>query len=693
MVIDATMTAAGERHRAGQLLEAETLYRRILQVQPDHADALHLLGLVVSRAGRPAEAIELVRRAIAVNPSAADYWIDLGIILDPLGRWDEAIGAYRQAIALRPGSPEAHNNLGNALAARGRLDEALAALTTALSLRPDYADALYNLGNIHQRIGNLKGAAECLSRSTILRPDWAPAHNNLGSALCELGRLDEGITAYRHALALCPTEAGIHENLGEAYHGKGEVDAAIACFEAALKLRPNSVSALNSLGNACKNRGEIARAIDCYERALSADPDFELADANRLLALTLHPDCDPSAMLREQKLWEQRHARRFFKETARPYANDRAADRRLRVGYVSADFRDHVVGRNVLPILRERDRAQFEVFCYSNVNRPDAMTDRFRSLSDGWRNIARLDNRSAADLVRADEIDILVDLSLHTGGNRLLIFARKPAPVQVTFAGYPGGTGLSTIDWRLTDPYLDPPGVTDGDYVERSYRLAHSFWCYDPQAMGWESGTGAVPPEVGPLPALKNGFITFGNLSNFCKVHDGVLALWARVLREVDCSRMLVMAPPGRCRTRVLDAMTHFGVERGRVEFTVYQPRGSYLSTFNRVDLGLDTSPYNGHTASLDSYWMGVPVISRLGRTVFGRAGLSQLTNLGLSELVARDDEEFVKIAAEWAGDVRRLAELRRGLRQRLLDSPLGDAHRFTRNIESAYRAMWKAWI
>ena len=662
MVIEATLAAAVQRHRAGQLWEAEQLYRRILQAQPGHADALHLLGLVVSRAGRPGEAVDLIRRAIAADSSIADYWIDLGMILDLMGRLDETITAYRQAIALRPDSPEAHNNLGNAMAASGCLDEALVELNTALSLRPDYSDALFNLGNIYQQLGRQNEAVECFSRATSLRPDWAPAYNNLGTALCDLGRPEEGIAAYRHALALSPKEAGIHLNLGTAYHSRGDLDSAIACFEAVLRLKPGFQGVLNNLGNAYKDSGKITQAIQYYEKALAVDPECAQADHNRVFALALHPDLDGQAILRGQRIWEQRHASRFAGDAAQPHHNDRDSDRRLRVGYVSADFRDHVVGRNVLPILRERDREKFEVFCYANVNNPDEMTEQFRSLSDGWRNIAKLDDSSAANLIRADEIDILVDLSLHTGGNRLLVFARKPAPVQVTFAGYPGGTGLSAIDWRLTDPYLDPPGAGDCDYVERSYRLPDTFWCYDRLAMEWESASASPPPEVASLPAIKNGYVTFGNLSNFCKVNEEVLRLWGKVLREVDSSRLLVMAPPGDCRSRILDIMSQFGVGPGRLEFTVYQPRRLYLAKFDRIDLGLDTFPYNGHTTSLDSYWMGAPVISRVGRTVVSRAGLSQLSNLGLSELAARDDDEFVRIAAQWASDLPRLAELRMGL-------------------------------
>jgi protein O-GlcNAc transferase len=684
--------AALKEQRAGRLAEAERLCHRVLEMQPDHSEALHMLGMLAFQAGHPQTGIDLIRRAIAISPNAAKYHVNLGSMLIPLGRLDEAISAYRRAIELRAGVPEVYTNLGNALAGKGQADLAIASFQEALRLRPDFPEALFNLSNVYHDLGRFEEAIDCCRRAIALRPAWCPAYNNLGLSLRAAGRPSEAIAAFRQGLAISPGDSETHKNLGDTLHVTGDIDAAIACFEKTLQSRPGFLEALVSMGNAFKDSGRIGQAIGCYERALAIDPNCMLADANRVYVLSLHPDYDGQALLREQRLWERRQASRF-KASARAHGNVRSLERRLKIGYVSPDFRDHVVARNVVPLFRERDRGQFEAICYASVARPDAMTDKFRSLADGWRDIARMDDQAAADLVRADGIDILVDLSLHTGGNRLLVLARKPAPVQVIFAGYPGGTGLTTIDWRLTDPYLDPPGIGDADYVERSYRLPDSFWCYDPESMNWEADPNAPPaPQPGPPPALSNGYITFGCLNNFSKVNDGVLQLWGRVLQGVISSRLLVMTPPGESRRRVLDCMARFGVEAGRVEFTAYQPRRAYLAEFNRIDLGLDTFPYNGHTSSLDAAWMGVPVISRIGRTAVGRGGLSLLSNLRLGELAADDDERFVKIAMLWAEDLPRLAELRRTLRQRMLASPLTDGRRFTRNVETAYRAMWKAW-
>jgi predicted O-linked N-acetylglucosamine transferase (SPINDLY family) len=286
-------------------------------------------------------------------------------------------------------------------------------------------------------------------------------------------------------------------------------------------------------------------------------------------------------------------------------------------------------------------------------------------------------------LVRGDQIDILVDLTLHMSRSHLLVFARKPAPVQICWLGYPGTTGLTEIDYRLTDPYLDPPGLNDAYYSEQSIRLPETFWCYDPLT---------TEPAINPLPALKNGQITFGSLNNFCKVNAAVLELWARVLSAVEQSRLLLLAPEGSARENVLRILGKAGISANRITVVGPQSRECYLKLYHDIDIGLDTLPYNGHTTSLDAYWMGVPVVTLVGQTAVGRAGLSQLTNLGLPELIAHTPNQYVSIAVELANDIGRLSELRSTLRQRLEQSPLMDAPRFARNIEAAYRSMWQRW-
>jgi protein O-GlcNAc transferase len=599
------------------------------------------------RAGQLAAAESLYRQALEVRPGDADALHLLGVLMGQTGRLEPGIALIRRAVEIDPRAARFHCNLGHLLTSAGRIRDAIDACRTALSLKPDYAEACNNLGTALASAGLFAEAAAACRDAVRLRPDMAAAHNNLGNACRGLGLLDESIDAYRRALDLNPGFADAHLNLG----------------------------------SVLKDTGRVADAVAAYRAALEARPDF--AEARHHLVNTVHydPACDTAALCREARLWYQRHGASL----GRPglvHANEPDPDRRLRIGYVSADFREHPVGLNLLPLFEAHDHRQFQVFCYAGVTRPDALTTRFRGLADAWRDVAALRDEAVSDAVSADQIDILVDLSLHIAGNRLGVFARKPAPVQFTFAGYPGTTGLDTIDCRFTDPFLDPPDADVGGYSEESVRLPDSFWCYEP----------LTDEPVGPLPATTRGTVTFGCLNNFCKVNDDMLRLWAGVMRTVRNSRLLLLSPRGSHRRHVAGVLGDEGVEAQRVEFVEHRPRADYLRLYHSIDVGLDTLPYNGHTTSLDASWMGVPVVTLVGRTVVGRAGLSLATNLRLEELVAWTAPEFVRIASGLAADLPRLARVRAGLRDRMRRSPLTDGERFARHVEAAYRARWRRW-
>jgi protein O-GlcNAc transferase len=475
--------------------------------------------------------------------------------------------------------------------------------------------------------------------------------------------------------------AGAHNSLGNLFKEQGRHEEALTCFRQALRLRPDFVDAFNNLGVALKDQGQISEALNCYRRALHSQPDPK-HHSNLIYTLCYSLEPDALAIAEEAARWNEQHAAPHTKSVP-VHGNDRSPDRRLRVGYVSPDFRDHVVGRNVWPLFREHDHSQFEIFCYSHLRKPDNLTRSFQGCADAWRDVADLKDEQLAQHVRNDRVDILIDLAVHTADNRLLVFAQKPSPIQVSFAGYPGTTGLTTIDYRLTDPYLDPPGQHDDWYSEQSLRLPDSFWCYDP--LGNE-----LPVKA--LPALTQGHLTFGCLNNFCKVNVPVLKLWAQVMQGIERSHLLLLAPEGSHRKQTIEFLAQHGISAERVTFIGFQPRLCYLELYHRIDLGLDTFPYNGHTTSLDALWMGVPVVTLVGATVVGRAGLSQLTNVGLPELVAATPEQFVRVVVELAQDVPRLSRLRAALRERMQASPLMDARRFTRGIEAAYRMMWRRW-
>ncbi len=665
LTIQQAYDLALEHHRAERLKEAQRLYRQILCAQPTHAGALHYLGVIAHQAGEHDTAVDLIRKAIAIKPDYPEAYDNLGSALQKQGQLDDAIAAFRtsielnrdrkelgqtqEALAWAADKPETLNNLGNALLEKGELGEAIAAYRKALALKQNFPEAWNSLGNALASKGQINEALEAFRKALILQPDYAEAHNNLGNMLREGGQLDEAVASFRQALAAQPERAEF----------------------------------FNNLGCALRDQGRIEEALTEFAQAVALKPTYFQAHSNRVYSLHLDVRQNARTIAAEHERWNRQHAEPL-RHLIQSHANDPNPDRRLRIGYVSGDFRDHVLGRYVMPLFREHDHGRFEIFCYAHVRRPDALTTEFRERADHWREIAGLSDEQAAGQVRRDRIDILVDLTLHMNNARLLIFARKPAPVQLTFAGYPGTTGLETIDYRLSDPHLDPPGGDESVYSERTLRLPDSFWCYDPLE--------CRDVEVNPLPALVRGGVTFGCLNSFSKINPSVLGLWARLLLQVPSARLMLLAHAGSHRERTRSFMKERGLDPERIEFAGFQPRRKYLELYHHIDIGVDCFPYNGHTTSLDSLWMGVPVITLSGQTAVGRGGRSILCNLGLSELVASTPEQYVRLAAELAGNLEQLRHLRGALRARMLGSRLMNAAKFARDVETAYRVMWRTW-
>jgi predicted O-linked N-acetylglucosamine transferase (SPINDLY family) len=685
------------------------------------------------------------RRALELKPDLAAAHFSLGNVLRELGQSQEAVASYRESLRLEPALTEAHYNLANTLAGLGHVNDAVASYLEALRQRPDFPDACNNLGTGLCDAGNYQEAVLCFRQALRSNPGFAEAHNNLACALKQMSQIEEAVVHLRQALLLKPTYAKAHYNLANAMQERGSPDEAITAYRQAVGLEPDWAQAYANLGNALKDRGELGEALACYQEGMRLRPDLPVTQGNLVFLMHYLPEDDPAAISQQARQWAERFANPLVR-LQRPHDNVSDSGRRLRIGYVSPDFRSHAVAHSLVPVLANHDRKQVGVYCYAEVSTPDFVTDRLRGLTDVWRPTLGMRDEEVAELVRQDQIDVLVDLALHTCGNRLLVFAQKPAPVQVTWCGYPGTTGLSAIDYRLTDPYLDPPGETDAFYTERSFRLPDTFWCYDPLEnvstvqnpaslnTFWSydplenASTVQDPPWLNtfwsydllenastvqdspclntfwsndPLenastvqdpPCLTTGTITFGCLNNFCKINDAVLGLWAEVLRNVNGSRLLLLAPPGSARQRVQTFLGARGIREDQLEFADRLPRPGYLKLYHRIYLCLDPFPYNGHTTTLDGLWMGVPVITLAGRTVVSRAGLSQLTNLGLPELVARTPGEYVARATKLAGDRAELQALRSGLRQRLQESPLMDGKSFARHLEAAYRTMWRAW-
>ena len=703
-----------QHHQGGRLHEAEALYRQSLANQPAHADALNLLGVLLHQTGRTDGALPLIDRAIQINPRSAVYYNNRGLVLLSLQRFDEAEAAYRQALSLQPGYADAlyslgwieqhkeafadalatyerviglrpdyliaYINAGNVLGQLKRWDDAAAMYRRAIAARPDYADAYSNLGTALKERGKTQEAIAAYQKAIALKPDSPEAYNNLGNALHSLGQARDAVTAYQRSIDLRPDTADSYQNMAAALLELNEFDQAMAASETAIGINPNLAAAHNSLANALKSVGRLDESIEESRRAASLTRE-SYAQANLMLAITFHPDYTPKQIYEEHARWNDEFAKPLAPSNLK-FPNDPASDRRIRVGYVGSHFRDHCQSFFTVPLLSHHDHTRFKIFCYADVARPDAITNRVRSYSDGWRDIAGLTDELIADAVKKDAIDILVDLSLHLEGGHLLAFARKPAPVQVTWLGYPGTTGLTAVDYRLSDPLLDP-GFDDQFYSERTIRLPVSFWCFDPLT---------AEPAVNELPAVRNGYITFGCLNNLTKVTDRTLAIWAKVLRATPGSRLRLLAQEGSARKRPTNLLAAHGVSADRVEFVGRMPRQRYLQEYHQIDICLDPFPCPGHTTSMDSLWMGVPVVNLPGTTAVSRGGASILTQVGLPELVAGDEDHYVRIASELANDFGRLGDLRRTLRTRMESSSLMDAGRFTKDFEAALAMMWETW-
>jgi protein O-GlcNAc transferase len=685
---DAYASLGNTLQKNQQIDEAIEAYQRALAIKPNYPEALSNMGNALQTKENFDQAVACYRKAVELKPDYADAWANLGVALQTKGELDESILCSQKAVQIKPDYATAYNNLGNALKDRGRVDEAITNYHKSLELNPDYVEAHTNLGNAFQLREQYEEAIACYQKALKINPDFIGAHNNLGNTYAAMDRPDEAVVCYEAVLKLAPDRADAHGQLASALLNLGRPEEALAGFTNAVNLNSGYVDAYNNLANAAKDLGRLDDAIAHYRKTIELDPNYTHVHSNLVYTLHFHPGFDSQQILREHHAWDKVHIEPR-KKFIQPHLNDRDPNRRLRIGYVSPDFRDHCQCFFTDPLLKNHDHRQFEIFCYASVEAPDAVTGRLRSYADEWRNGMGLSDEQLTELIRRDQIDILVDLTMHMAQHRLKVFARKPAPVQVTWLAYPSTTGVSTIDYRITDSYLDPPGMYDADYVEKSWQLPDTFWCYDLTVVGLGS---EMSPKVSPLPAQENGFITFGCLNNFCKVSDSTLDLWAKVMEAVPHSKLILLAPEGSPRERVLNRLAAGGVRPDQVEFMKHVQRRGYLEVYQRMDIGLDTQPYNGHTTSLDAFWMGVPVVNLVGNTIVGRAGWSLLSNLNLRELATHTPEEYVKVVKDLANDLPRLAQLRANLRPAMQKSPLMNGPLFARNFETAYRSMWRTW-
>ncbi len=738
-------------HKAGRIPEAIDLYTEVLQLDRDQPYALHLLGEIAHRAGRNERAVELIERAVTLMPELAEAHNNLGTAYQALGRLGEAEASYRRAIELKPSLLIARSNLGAVLKAQGNVEEARRQVERVLTLDPRAAEACVTLGDILREERDYAAAEDCYRIATEQRPDnaaaWnnlgimlmaqrrneeardvferavaldshsAEAHNNLGNALRELGKFKEAVAWYEKALAIRPLYPQALSNMGAALAARFMFQEALPFLRKAVECDPGFIDALLNLGACLRNLDRLSEALECFDRALELepenprchnyrgltlietgviedglaqcrkafrlDPNYMRAQSNYLFGLNYRAEITGAEMLAEHRAFEIPSRQ----PPARSFANRTDPERRLRVAYISPDFKRHSCAFFIEPLLAAHDKADFEVFCYSDVPLPDPVTLRIKQHADHWRDINKLPDAELADAVRADEIDIAIELAGHTGQHRLNAFATRIAPIQISWLGYPCTTGLSAIGFRLTDAIADPPGMTDAHYTETLVRLPQTFLCYRPHDDA---------PEAGPLPALTGNPFTFGSFNNLPKINDRVIGIWARILSEAPGTRLLLksrsLADEPTC-ARIRAAFETHGIGASRLELVAWIGNpADHLRLYDRIDLALDPFPYNGTTTTCEAMWMGVPVLTLAGERHAARVGASLLTQVGLQQFVTNSVEAYVDRAVALVRQLGELAAVRRDLRGNMAASPLCDGAAFARDVEHAYRALWRDW-
>jgi len=646
VTIEQAYATAAAHHGAGRVRQAEQIYRQILALNPNHPDALHSLGLIALQTGHHHDACILVERAIVINGACADYHNTLGDARFSLKQLDQADVSYRRALMLRPDYVQAQNNIGNILFHRGRFDDAALELRRAIAMDPPLAEAFYNMGSVLAAQRDYPAAVAMFERATQLSPGDKNAHHNLGAVLLAMGHFAQAEKSMNRALALDPSNADTWNNLADLYKAQGKLDEAIKFGRKAVQLAPQR-DGLHS---------------------------------NLLMAMNYHQSLSINEIIDEHQRWAERHERPL-RDQIRPHANDPSPDRRLRIGYLSPDFREHPVGRFIEPVIRGHNRINVEIFCYNNALSSDAITRQIKTAADHWREITGLSDARVAEIIRDDQIDILIDLAGHTARHRLLVFARKPAPVQATYLGYVNTTGLRSMDYIIVGPHLLPdPSLIR---VEKICHLPKTEVCYQPR----------VPAiDVAELPAFSRGQVTFACMNGLMKISPATWQTWAKILHRLPNSRLLLQASALPSSAEIKRLLSPVDIDPDRVQFIARQPLAAYYALHNQFDIALDPFPHCGGTTTCDALWMGVPVITCPGSTFVSRIGLSLLSSLGMNELAASSPDHYIDLAVNLANDIPRLAALRRTLRSRMESSPLMDVAGFARDMETAFRMIWQTW-
>ncbi|MDZ4850568.1 MAG: tetratricopeptide repeat protein [Pirellulaceae bacterium] len=668
---------------AGELQKAEQVYQNILAEVPNQPDVMHLLGLIEYQSGQNEQAIVRIGQAVRLSPNNAVMLSNFGEVLRGSRRFAEAIDVLKRAIAVNPKAHNAYHNLGITLLDLEQNEQAILAFRQAIEIQPQALESRWQLIAQLIRIHRLDEALLHTRFLVQAVPDNYQLFQTLGVILNQLNQLPEAEAALRRAIAIEPKLAIVHNDIGSICQKTARIDEAIEAWQRCIEIDPKFDWPYNNIAAALKDTGRIDESIEYFKLALQLNPEMHVVRSNMLLTLHYSTSMTPEAIFEEHRIWQAVH-----QPTSRTPSHDtpivRRTDRRLRIGYVSADFRSHSVADFLESILSHHDKQQFEIFCYSDVKERDIVTERLAKFADVWRNIVTLDHDQVCELIRSDQIEILVDLAGHSANNRMPVFAKKPAPIQVSWLGYPDTTGLDTIDYRITDSFADPEGWTERFHSERLWRLPECFLCYHPTA---------GVPEVGPLPSDCVREITFASFNNFAKLNQMTIQWWASILKQVPNSRLLLKATVLSAEYARKAMRSHFqavGLDEQRVEMIGSEADFfKHIQHYHRVDIGLDTFPYHGTTTTCEALWMGVPVVTLAGKTHASRVGVSLLNNVGLDAWIANDPDEYIRLAVDLASDRNRLRGLRSTLRWRMAASPLLDQAGFTRKMEAAFCAMF----
>lgn len=704
----------------GRQAEALVQFKECVKIHSDFLPAWNKLAAMHLQLNQPELALEMAQIAISLAPDQASGWFHLASCQALSKKWRESCDALQKAVSLQPVFPEAHNNLGMAYRELGRDEEARSSYMKALEQDNKFADPCINLselatkasrheeafnwlvrglqtdgdnpkahfamGNFLVKMGKEQEGASHLKQALTLKPDYPEALNNLGNVLLTLKRHEEGLDAFQKAISLRPDYHEAYANLGNLHRESQFPDLAEHALLESIRLKPDFAAAHSNLGNALFDQGKIDQAIESYKKGIDLGQDDQEFVPNYLFALNYSAKLSAAEIGAEHlRLCRQKFG--ALSKDIKPHPNTRDSGRKIRVGYVSPDFWMHPVARFMLPVLEHHDREKFEIYAYYTRLLRDGITEECKKRVDFWRDTHGKTDEELATLIRDDQIDILVDLTMYSRDCKPGLFARKPAPVQVSYLAYAGTTGLETIQYRLTDIYLDPPDKPTSGYHEEPLRLPICWWSFQ------------VPPEphvrmpeVQPPPCMKNGHITFGSLNNFVKVNPKTRETWARIVASVPNSRLILHMKQSRIRDEVLSFFASHGVSSDRINIIGYQSGPDYIRTYHEMDIALDPFPFAGGTTTFDALWMGVPVVTLAGERPVGRGGLSILCTLGHPEWVGSDPDDYVRAAEKLASNPGQLATLRTNLRDEITKSPLMDSQRFVREMEKHFSNIWKKW-